>query len=228
MAINFNNEIEYLLEEPDYKTDHLNTLPENCPICNHSIAPVHIMEYSLGLYNLSLVCGCPRKDCGKIFIVEYQSTEMNDTRYDLKAFFPQKYPVQKFPEEISNLSSKFVKIYNQAFIAEITGLNEICGGGYRKALEFLVKDYAIKLNPGDEDVIKSKLLKPCIKGYIEHPRVAFMAERAAWLGNDEAHYVRKWDEKDVQDLKKLIKLTVSYIETELISKEIEAEMAEGR
>lgn len=28
-------------------------------------------------------------------------------------------------------------------------------------------------------------------------------ERAAWLGNDETHYVRKWPEKDVKDLKSL-------------------------
>ncbi|MCY8913411.1 hypothetical protein MOE47_04100 [Bacillus atrophaeus] len=92
----------------------------------------------------------------------------------------------------------------------------------------MVKDYAIELNPDDEEDIKIKLLKPCIVSYIEHPRVAFMAERATWLGNDEAHYVRKWDEKDVQDLKQLIKLTVSYIETELIAKQIETEMATGR
>ena len=48
-----------------------------------------------------------------------------------------------------------------------------------------------------------------ITAYIAHPKVASLAERDVWLGNDETHYVRKWEGKDVQDLKLLIKLTVS-------------------
>lgn len=228
MSIKFYEQTDYLLETRNYSTNHLDSYPEECPICNYSIAPVYIMEYRLNLYNRSLICGCPRKDCGRIFMVEYQSTIMNDRQYNLKTISPKTFPGQKFSEEIFLLSPKFVEIYNQAFIAELSGLNEICGGGYRKSLEFLVKDYAIEINPSNEESIKGKLLKRCIVDHISHEQIAFMAERAAWLGNDEAHYVRKWEEKDVQDLKQLIKLTASFIETELISKKIQAEMAQGR
>ena len=28
-----------------------------------------------------------------------------------------------------------------------------------------------------------------------------IAQRAAWLGNDEAHYFEKWTSKDTEDLK---------------------------
>ncbi|MDR1245206.1 MAG: hypothetical protein LBJ98_04455 [Endomicrobium sp.] len=38
-----------------------------------------------------------------------------------------------------------------------------------------------------------------------------IAKKAAWLGNDETHVVRKWKEKDLQDLKELIEMTVISI-----------------
>jgi len=49
-----------------------------------------------------------------------------------------------FPKEVEKYSKNFIVIYNQAFTAEINGLTEICGLGYRKAFEFLIKDYLIK------------------------------------------------------------------------------------
>ena len=33
-----------------------------------------------------------------------------------------------------------------------------------------------------------------------------------WLGNDEVHYTRKWEDKDIHDLKSLIMMTVSHID----------------
>ena len=39
-----------------------------------------------------------------------------------------------------------------------------------------------------------------------------MAKRAAWLGNDETHYLRKWEGKDLDELKRLIELTIRWIE----------------
>lgn len=61
--------------------------------------------------------------------------------------YPAPVRVKDFSQEIKDLSPNFVKIYHQAEQAENTGLSDICGLGYRKALEFLVKDYAIAFNP---------------------------------------------------------------------------------
>jgi hypothetical protein len=55
-----------------------------------------------------------------------------------------------------------------------------------------------------------------------------VAKRAAWLGNDETHYIRKWEDKDLDDLKKLIKLTVLWIEMEQMTKDALVEMPEGK
>lgn len=229
MPINFDDSIDFILDKENYSLSHFNTLPEKCPHCNYSISPAYILDYELTRLNHILVCGCPRDNCGKLFIAEYSSV-LQTMRPDLKlkSIFPLAYQIHEFSNEVSSLSPKFIEIYTQAYKAEQAGLDEICGVGYRKALEFLVKDYAIKLSPEKELDIKKTFLKPCIVKYIPHPKVAFLAERATWLGNDETHYERKWLNKDVQDLKLLIELTVRYIEMELMSGAIEIEMANGR
>lgn len=51
-----------------------------------------------------------------------------------------------------------------------------------------------------------------------------MAERATWLGNDETHYVRKWENKDLKDLKNLIDLTVYFISMSLKALKYQEEM----
>ena len=87
--------------------------------------------------------------------------------------------------------------------------------GYRKALEFLIKDYAIHFNLAEAETIKEQALAQCIKTYIDNPKIKTLAERSAWLGNDEVHYVRKHPDFDINDLKRFIDTCVNYIEMEL-------------
>jgi hypothetical protein len=53
-----------------------------------------------------------------------------------------------------------------------------------------------------------------------------VASRAAWLGNDETHYLRTWEDKDLTDLKKLIELTVQWIEIEELARDVVVDMLE--
>jgi hypothetical protein len=62
-------------------------------------------------------------------------------------------------------------------------------------------------------------LGKCIDTYINDLNLKECARRAAWLGNDETHYIRKWEDKDVNDLKTLIRLTVNWIENVLLTEE---------
>ena len=105
-------------------------------------------------------------------------------------------------------------------------LDQICGVGYRKALEFLIKDYLIS-KASDEHIInsiKSTLLSNCIKKYVQNENIKNVAERATWLGNDETHYVRIWADKDVTNLKHLIDLTVRWIENEVETERVLQDM----
>jgi hypothetical protein len=71
------------------------------------------------------------------------------------------------------------------------------------------------------------MLGVCIAEFISDPSIKVCAERAAWLGNDETHYVRRWDDKDIADLKALFELTLSWIHTSLLTKHYLREMPKG-
>lgn len=109
-------------------------------------------------------------------------------------------------------SKSFEKIYKQALIAENLGLSEICGPAYRKAFEYLIKEYLIKKNPKSEHekIIVSKVYD-CINKYFSDEKIKSIAKRTLWLGNDHTHYNQKWKNKNLIDLKYLIYLTVEWI-----------------
>jgi hypothetical protein len=208
------------------------TEPDECPICQRGIQPKYLFS-CVGtvdpgeVQQIRAVFQCPKKVCQELFIGYY----MNRLGTPFFIFFkcaPVSVKIQKFSEEINSLSPSFHVIYNQALEAEGLGLNEICGMGYHKALEFLVKDFAIKNKPTEEDQIKAKPLVPCIKEYIDDLRIKDLAERAAWLGNDESHYVRKWEDKDVGHLKQLIELIRLKIEQELLYEYFKMDMPAGK
>ena len=111
----------------------------------------------------------------------------------------------------------FVQIYKQSVVAETFGLHQLHGIGLRKALEFLVKDFAKSQMPTEKDAIENTQPLQCINNYLDDQRIRQSATLATWLGNDETHYIRKWQDKDIKDLKVLIKLTVNWIENVLLS-----------
>jgi hypothetical protein len=112
--------------------------------------------------------------------------------------------------------------------AEDRGWKLIAGPGYRKALEFLIKDYLCRLHSTEAEKIKGMTLAACIAEYVDHAKLKAMAARAAWLGNDETHYVRKWEEKDLDDLKTLVNLTVHWIEMAELTDNVLKDMPEGK
>ena len=47
---------------------------------------------------------------------------------------------------------------------------------------------------------------------IDNLQLKIVASRATWLGNDQTHYEQKYTDNDINDLKRLIKLSVNWIE----------------
>lgn len=93
----------------------------------------------------------------------------------------------------------------------------------------MIKDYAIQgKDEQTVEIIQKMSLSKCIDDYVDDVKINAVAKRAVWLGNDETHYVRKWEGKDVQDLKGLIRLTILWIEKEMETERLLAEMPEGR
>lgn len=194
--------------------------PDKCPHCHHSIkAEVVLSAINNAEDIIDIVFSCPRYECSRISIAVYTRDTTNLIEvllgYRLRYLEPMNPIDPIFSEHMAKVSPQYVEIFTQASKAEVFGLGEIAGVGYRKALEFLVKDYCITKNPGKEEEIKSKMLGAVIDNYVDNQNVKQCAKRAAWLGNDETHYVRKWVEKDINDLKGVIKLVVAWIEQEI-------------
>ena len=191
--------------------------PEYCPHCGKSISPekIHISDsedsYSSGDARFVVTFRCSRSDCKKYFAVEYIFTSTSELCSIAK--YSYRPPIKvKLPENIEKVSSVFVEIYSQATVAESEALNQIAGVGYRKAAEFLIKDYVISKNPSDEEHIKSIMLGQVIAEYLsDFPKIQALAKSVSWIGNDETHYVRRHNDKDIQDLKRFILSAAQFI-----------------
>lgn len=206
--------------------------PELCPLCHQAIQPSALVAVEQRLKEGAVIYHiayqCSRGSCGGIFIGLYTDEPIGGGQKRLKLLgcLPQIRKDKVFPEVVTNVSPRFALIYNQALAAEAYRLDQVCGMGYRKALEFLIKDYAIHKNPDDENSILSASLSGCINNYVDNANIKSCAEKAAKLGNDEAHYLRKWEDHDISDLKTLIRLTVIWIESEMLTEQYGEDMGE--
>ena len=158
---------------------------EECPICKHSIKPskLHgeIIRDGIRASRLALLYYCSH--CHNVFIAQYSdkaSVKVKDSVAYTKLDFvsPNNFKKTTFEKCINDLSSTFVKIYNQSSQAESEGLNEIAGIGYRKALEFLIKDFLIWQQPDKKETFKTTPLGSCINNFIENPQLKTVASRA--------------------------------------------------
>lgn len=157
---------------------------------------------------------CANAKCNKNFIAlhKYKAGVFGFTRF-LNGF-PQGPAWPKPIIELNSgnldadgnqISSKFIETYKQSLEAENSGLDELAGMGYRKAIEYLVKDWAIQNKPKEKEKIEKYWLGEVIKKYYDGDLKAIL-ERATWLGNDQAHYLKLFGEFDINVLKELIDL----------------------
>ena len=213
----------------------IDSLPSECPICHAHIYP-GIPLYSIfkdsRRKELESIFQCKNTSCQSLFIGYYKNltsvVKDSDIKDMNKYIFMRCAPTTQkkiiFSNEIKDVSPIFVDIYSQSLEAETMNLDQLTGIGLRKALEFLIKDFAIMENPSEKTNIESTKLSACIDKYITDINVKECAKRATWLGNDETHYIRKWETKDINDLKKLINLTVNWIDLVILTKNYIKEM----
>jgi len=211
-------------------------LPNLCPYCHRHINPIQMVSrpWRIGHTDydnrLDAAYGCPSDECGRMFLGFFTGSmtpdgpKRNFVKYKFSEAAPATPQVPVHPEEILVVSTSFVEIYKQASFAEAYGLVDIAGGAYRKALEFLIKDYCISKFPDDEAQIKEKFLGHVIRDHVEDMNIRKCAERAAWLGNDETHYERRWVDRDINDLKTLIRLTSNWIENDVLTAQYAEDM----
>lgn len=189
--------------------------PDKCPICHHhgEISVVKTATVEKGA-TVQVIYQCAWDGCKNFFIGYYPPK----TGPELKALKPIRPQISQFPEVVAKLSPTFISVFQEAEEAAVFGLSQIAGPGYRKAFEFLIKDYAKSLAPEKVAEIEKAFSGAVVNDYVKDPRIQAVAKRSLWLGNDETHYMRKWTAHDVSDLVTLIKLAVNWIEIDQLSK----------
>jgi len=203
--------------------------PDYCPVCHEKLQPINKFAY-FNDKEVQVIFLCPNDDCRQLFVSYYKKQWIHASKFTEAFYFQRSLPwtfiEADIPKDIREFSRMFVKILNEAQEAEHRGLCEICGAGYRRALEFLVKDYLINVLKLDHKLIEDAPLGLCIKDHIDDKRIKACARRAAKLGNDQTHYFQKWEDKDLSDLKILIELTVGWIHSECLTNKYQSEMPE--
>lgn len=204
---------------------HIADMPDKCPICHYVMIP----EYLGGFLDkdiLFLNFNCVRNECYHYFVIECYA-DFRNTFHVKRALNGCPNPMN-FSDIIQEISPDFINILGQADTAQQEGLDQVCGMGFRKAFEFLIKDYIIYKNAPLKTVVEKKPLGACINDHISSEPIKDIAKRATWLGNDETHYVRIWKTHDVNSLISLIKLAVHWIETEYLTEKIIRDMDPGQ
>lgn len=207
----------------------LDGVPDVCPRCLRNVHPkVRAATILRERGSCQAIFRCTHQKCQEIFVATYQDSHRKTPAqlpiFELVGVAPWTVRQFEFPETVQEVSPTFIEIYNQAVVAESQELSQLVGIGLRKSLEFLIKDFACQEHPEQEASIRGTQLGACIAQFVSDPNVKECAKRAAWLGNDETHYTRKWESRDVGDLKLLVKLTVNWIDNVLLTKKYIAEM----
>jgi hypothetical protein len=198
---------------------HITSAPNFCPLCYRDQVSVFVTAFKPTYDTCQIVYRCTNKDCQSFYIAYYREDikeyKTIHEEYKLITTRPQNIKELIFEKEIRKLSPNFCEIFQEAIFAEMRNYKQIAGVGYRKSLEFLVKDFCIKKHPTKKQEIKKAWLMSCIKNYISDLTIQRCAELATWLGNDETHYIRMWKNKDIDDLKALIQLTKNWMLTNI-------------
>lgn len=203
--------------------------PDRCPVCENGIEAKFFGAYGKSYSNyrsghsVQAIFSCPRLDCQTVFIAYYasfygsRSYSPDDYVFLQNAFIRPYFKPEEFEEEIKTLSQNFVEIYTQAKTAEEMGLVLICGPGYRKALEFLIKDFLIKAKSKKATYVKNHKLGWLIAKDVDSEKIRITSGLAKDFGNDETHYEKRIEKLTIEDMKKLIKLTWHWITDEILT-----------
>ena len=198
-----------------------------CPHCGQPGQPILHNAVATKLFNnientVGLFLQCPIENCLKYSVQAFHFIKTGRDSYkiasiDSKIQYSYNPPIKNdLPQEINEKYPGFKDIYDQALEAESLGLDQIAGIGFRKSLEFLIKLYAIDERPADKDKIEAEKLGETIKTrYSVFPRIQKLAELAAWIGNDETHFIRKHTALDISDMKKFIRSAALFISAEM-------------
>ena len=192
-------------------------VPNVCPHCHIANQPtLNYYQHDRRDNSFYSVWNCTYAECMKFYGIRHLYNEQ-EKLFKISVFLGGNPKGPDWPQPILNLkdgktigsedpeTTRFIATYLQSLEAESKGLDEIAGMGYRKSIEYLIKDWAIANNQSDIEKIEKLWLAGVINEYFEGDLKEIL-DRATWLGNDQSHYNKLFEEYDLSILKELIGL----------------------
>jgi hypothetical protein len=198
------------------RTEVISELPSFCPRCRSNAVPT---PFGMGVVwkgdvddgiDVPVCCS----SCGGAYIVLFQAYFHDETDQWTLSFMktiPDALPKTQVSPVMKRISRNFARVFDEAAAAQTAGLEELAGAGYRRALEFLVKDYLCFKQPEKRNTYISTALRNCIKDHFPLPEIRDLADRAALMGNDYAHY-KALGHRDIIEMVSLINLIHKWID----------------
>lgn len=185
-----------------------------CPHCGVYNDPIKINDLQnfsdkdgLVIFALIFKSSC----CQKIFSSFYIFDQLNRRTKHIFTYPSVKPHV--FDKGLQEVSPNFIKIFNQSKAAEDLGNFELACIGYRTSIEFLLKDFLIRVRKEDENKISKMKLYDVISLF-EEKEISISADVVRAFGNDKTHYIAKYD-FEISQVKTYLKFLIDAIVKEI-------------
>lgn len=193
-------------------------VPTLCPYCGFSVLPTYRQGVTASYGGKWLVLSVfDVQCCNKNFFTTHVTTNTyatNAYHTDFLCSYPNMI-AKNLPDAVTELSPRFVSLYNQSYTAECNGHIELAGSGYRNAIEVLIKDYAIKTQGKTVNEVGKKPLAKSIEEYLPTISLKNCADMIRFLGNDYTHYVSKYEGIEFEQLKRYLEFFVYAIDADM-------------
>ena len=190
--------------------------PATCPYCGYGTdAPVMSRgSFHMGgnVYMLAGTCKCTH--CNKTFFFACYRNISETPDSPCSFCFPENSFTPYKNDVLSQISKRFIQMYNQALNAEFNNSLDLAAIGYRSSLEILVKDFAISELGVSEDEASKKSLCDAIGTYLMQEDLVKTADVVRILGNDYTHFKRKYLDFDFNLLKYYMDIFMKQIEAQ--------------
>lgn len=190
--------------------------PSTCPFCgietDATTLSVSQINYKADswLYVVAYKCTL----CQKRFVGLYEKIKVNGhEKLDYIEVLPRQAG-KELPECLAVISPRFIEVHKEAEGAESFGFTDLAAMGYRKALEILVKDFAISELGKTEEEVAAKKLEVAIGLYLQQEELVKTADVVRILGNDHTHYKEKYPDFDFTLLKHYYEIFLKLIVTQ--------------
>lgn len=197
---------------------------DSCPLCGTSfqMGSINLQRSIHSFMSLEDTKGevlcihrCP--SCRKLFVTKHVRVEKGKPMRQVSVWPEPKQRIPDYMAGIEGLSPRFLELYQSARCLENLEMTDVVGNVYRMALECLVKDYARMKHPEDDAKIVKMSLCEAINTYFgAQPQVQNLGDAVRTLGNDYTHYVHKFDESNLVDMKLLLDVIAMVVHTEIM------------